>query len=162
MTVAKRSLRIFALPLSKQTVTNTSTGHGRAVLNTYYHFVTAPPPNVIQGKPGLISRATDMATNTWDGWGKAAPGTWKVYSPPCLSLILKGLTSLKHAEQGVQLRRTTDRQARFRRTGVEELRPIARPENHQPPDCRKRRAATTSPLFFALGRAVSKLISPTV
>lgn len=80
MSKAKHSLRIFALPLSRQSVANTAarTGKGRTALNTYYHFVTASPSEVVQGDPSLISRAMDKATNMWAGWGKAAPGTWKV------------------------------------------------------------------------------------
>lgn len=80
MSGAKYSLRIFALPLSKQSVTGitTGTGRGRTVLNTYYHFVTTPPSEADQGTPSLISRVTDRATGMWDDWGKAAPGTWKV------------------------------------------------------------------------------------
>lgn len=79
MSAAKRSLRIFALPLSKQSVARTSagSGQGRTVLNTYYHFVTASPSDVDQGNPSLLSRLAEKATSTWDGWGKAAPGTWK-------------------------------------------------------------------------------------
>jgi len=79
MSGVKRSLRIFALPLSKQSVTNiTGTGKGRAVLNTYYHFVTTSPSEADQGKQSLISKATDKATGIWADWGKAEPGTWKV------------------------------------------------------------------------------------
>jgi hypothetical protein len=93
MSRAKHSLRIFALPLSKQSVASTTigTGKGRAVLNTYYHFVTASSPEVDQGNPSLISRATDKATSIWADWGKAAPGTWKVRnSSSCLLHTEKG------------------------------------------------------------------------
>ena len=79
MSRAQHTLRIFALPLSKQSATSiTATGKARAVLNTYYHFVTTPPSEVEQGNPSLISRATEKATNMWADWGKAEPGTWKV------------------------------------------------------------------------------------
>lgn len=80
MSRAKHSLRIFALPLSKQSAANTTTGtrNARGVLNTYYHFETTSSPEVNQGNPSLISRATDKAASIWTGWGKAAPGTWKV------------------------------------------------------------------------------------
>ena len=79
MSVPKRSLRIFALPLSKRVVvTSNGNGKGRAVLNTYYHFVTASPAGVDQGNPSLISKITEKTASIWDGWGKAAPGTWKV------------------------------------------------------------------------------------
>ena len=79
MSRAQHSLRIFALPLSKQSAAGTTaTGKARAVLNTYYHFVTASPSEVGQGSPSLISRATEKATNMWADWGKAEPGTWKV------------------------------------------------------------------------------------
>ncbi|KAF9646219.1 hypothetical protein BDM02DRAFT_3100221 [Thelephora ganbajun] len=80
MTGVKRSLRIFALPLSRQSVTGTSTGTGkaRAVLNTYYHFVTSLPSDVDQGNPSLISRATDKVASIWANWGKAKPGTWRI------------------------------------------------------------------------------------
>lgn len=80
MSRAQRSLRIFALPLSKQSVTSTTNGTGKArgVLNTYYHFVTTPPSEVEQGNPSLISKATEKATSIWADWGKAEPGTWKV------------------------------------------------------------------------------------
>ena len=80
MSKAQQSLRIFALPLSKQGVAGTTgAGKARTVLNTYYHFVTAPPSEVEQGKdPSLISRATEKATGIWADWGKAKPGTWKV------------------------------------------------------------------------------------
>jgi len=80
MSRAQRSLRIFALPLSKQSVAGTTTGTGKAktVLNTYFHFVTAPPSEVEQGNSNLISRATEKAANIWTDWGKAKPGTWKV------------------------------------------------------------------------------------
>lgn len=79
MSRAQRSLRIFALPLSKQSAANTAgTGKARAVLNTYYHFVTSSPSEVEQRNPSLISRATEKATTIWADWGKAKPGTWKV------------------------------------------------------------------------------------
>ena len=76
MSRAQRSLRIFALPLSKQSVT--ATGKGRPVLNTYYHFVITSPPETDQGNVGLVSRVMEKATSTWADWGKAKPGTWKV------------------------------------------------------------------------------------
>ena len=134
MSKAKQSLRIFALPLSKQCVTN-STGKGRAVLNTYYHFVTASPSEVVQGDPSLVSRAMDKVASVWAGWGKAAPGTWKVstQAPRYTSRRLRRLV-----DQSVQLWRTSGRQARFRGTGTKEFRPFPRPENHQPPHCRNR------------------------
>ena len=79
MSRVQHSLRIFALPLSKQSATGTTaTGKARTVFNTYYHFVTASPSEVEQGNPSLISRATEKATNMWADWGKAKPGTWKV------------------------------------------------------------------------------------
>ena len=78
MSRAKHSLRIFALPLSKQGVTGGTTGTGKGRLNTYYHFVTSSPSEADQGNPSLISRVTDKATGIWADWGKAAPGTWKV------------------------------------------------------------------------------------
>jgi len=80
MSVAKRSLRIFALPLSKQSVTASTLGtsSGRTTLNTYYHFVTAPPSEVDQGQPNSLSRLTEKVTSTWVGWGKATPGSWRV------------------------------------------------------------------------------------
>ena len=150
MSVAKRSLRIFALPLSKQSVdVNTNTIGIRkgkhALLNTYYHFVTGPHSEVERGNPSLLSRLMDKAANTWADWGKATPGTWKVECARFPLVPLARFTSAVpslYAGQGVQLRRTPDRQARFRRTGTEELRPLARPENHEPPHGRKRRATT--------------------
>lgn len=80
MSKAQRSLRIFALPLSKQRATGVTTGTEKAkvVLNTYYHFVTSLPLGTEEKNPTLISRATEKATNMWTGWGKAKPGTWKV------------------------------------------------------------------------------------
>lgn len=80
MSRAQRSLRIFALPLSKQGATGTTAGTGKAkaVLNTYYHFVTSLPLGAEQKNPSLISRVTEKAENIWTGWGKAKPGTWKV------------------------------------------------------------------------------------
>lgn len=80
MSRTQRTLRIFALPLSKQSVAGTTTGSGKAktVLNTYFHFVTSSPSEVEQGNPSLISRVTEKVTNMWAGWGKAKPGSWKV------------------------------------------------------------------------------------
>lgn len=97
MSVAKRSLRIFALPLSKQSVADASTGpgKGKAVLNTYYHFVTALPSEVNKGDPNLISRAIDKVSSIWAGWGKAEPDSWKVgilVSPAyCLPRPFRGI-----------------------------------------------------------------------
>lgn len=94
MSVAKRSLRIFALPLSKQSVTASTIGSGKGntVLNTYYHFVTAPPSGVDQGDLSLLSRLTGKVTGIWTGWGKAASGSWRVgYSHPLLRTS-QGLT----------------------------------------------------------------------
>lgn len=113
MSGAQHSLRIFALPLSKQGVTGITTGarRSRTVLNTYYHFVTTPPSEADQGSSSLISKATDRVTGMWTDWGKAAPGTWKVgiltFHPP--PAYREGLTP--RIDQGVQLRRTSDRQA---------------------------------------------------
>ena len=80
MSKAQRSLRIFALPLSKQRATGITTGTGKAkvALNTYYHFETSLPPEAEEKNPTLISRVTEKVTSIWTGWGKAKPGTWKV------------------------------------------------------------------------------------
>ena len=54
-----------------------------------------------------------------------------------------GLTLSLRADQGFQLWRTSDRQARFRGTGIEEFRPFSWPENHEPPNSRERCTTAT-------------------
>ncbi|GJE88527.1 mitochondrial K -H exchange-related-domain-containing protein [Phanerochaete sordida] len=70
--LAKRSLRIVALPLvtASHTPESSSSGH-----LTYYHFATRPRKQ--DGKPGWAEWATHKAADLWAGFGKAPEGHWK-------------------------------------------------------------------------------------
>ena len=71
--VAKRSMRILALPLVAASKTPETTPSTHL---TYYHFAT-PPPRVDKGKT-WTQWTTDKAAGLWAGFGKAPEGTWKV------------------------------------------------------------------------------------
>jgi hypothetical protein len=64
-----RRMRIIALPLASKTKTRDAL--------TYYQFVTRAPQTTQD--PSLLTRATNKAASTWEGFGKAEGG-WKVSS----------------------------------------------------------------------------------
>lgn len=68
--LAKRSLRILALPLISASKTP------ETVHLMYYHFATSPP-RANKGKT-WAQWAPDKAAGLWADFGKAEEGTWKV------------------------------------------------------------------------------------
>lgn len=73
--VAKRSMRILALPLVAASKHSRTDGVASTHL-TYYHFAT-PPPREDKGQ-SWAQWASDKAAGLWGGFGKAPEGTWKV------------------------------------------------------------------------------------
>ncbi|PSR71977.1 hypothetical protein PHLCEN_2v12187 [Hermanssonia centrifuga] len=71
--LAKRSMRIIALPLTTASRTPDSAASGHL---TYVHFVT-PPPKEEEGT-NWLKWTTGKAADLWAGFGKAEDGTWKV------------------------------------------------------------------------------------
>ena len=90
-----RPMRIIALPLTRAAIQSKIDSpknvNGTSDLAlTFYHFQLRSPPNINatdagKGKrPGRIKTfvkwASAKATNTWEGFGKAPEGSWKVFS----------------------------------------------------------------------------------
>jgi hypothetical protein len=69
-------MRIIALPLTSKTKTRDAL--------TYYQFVTRAPQTTQD--PSLLTRATNKAASTWEGFGKAEGG-WKVSSTALLVMF---------------------------------------------------------------------------
>lgn len=70
---AVRTMRIIALPLSSARGSKSKT-----ILDTYYHFVTAPPHVSDSAKLSWPAWGIGKAQGIWTDFGKAKKGSWKV------------------------------------------------------------------------------------
>jgi len=73
--LGKRTMRIYALPLTPPRSSASVRGHNVQEHLTYYHFVT-PPSKQEQGT-SWTKWATNKATTTWADFGQAPEGNWK-------------------------------------------------------------------------------------